>query len=244
MTATNAISNTGNAPLSNWLAVMPNDALANTFTADTSGNLTVKSDNVGVLTTLLQLIAGASPAVKLAAAAVLTEVLGTLQVDQSADFDSTLNADGAVTFGSTLTVTSDTLLSNGKLGTAATGDIIDASGADTSLKVRGATNAIHLQAPAGTDVATFAYNQITFNQGLQMANGHIIQFNIGQIKDLNNGTANSGTINHGLTGTPAAVLCVCDTASSSATVGAYSYTSTQFGMTIGGALNGRWVAYR
>lgn len=101
VTATNAISNTTNAPLSNWLAVQPTDALTNTFTGDTSGNLTVKSDNTGTLTTLLQLIAGASPGVKLAAAAVLTEVLGTLQVDGAADFDSTVQIDGTLSINST-----------------------------------------------------------------------------------------------------------------------------------------------
>ncbi len=86
-----ALSNTGNAPGSNWLNVKPSDATANTFTADNSGNLTVQSDDAGTLTTLLQLIAGASPAVKLAAASVLVEALGALQVDGALTVDGVSN---------------------------------------------------------------------------------------------------------------------------------------------------------
>ena len=76
-----SIANTGNAPGSNLISAQPTDASSPTWSADISGNLTVNSDDAGVLTTLLQLIAGASPTVKLAAAGLLTEVLGTLQVD-------------------------------------------------------------------------------------------------------------------------------------------------------------------
>ena len=205
VTTTQTISNLTNLPGINWLEVSPTDTVSTLIYSDTSGNLVWNSDNAGLNTVLLQLVAGANP----------QTILGAV-----------------------------VLLSNGKLGMVAAGDIIDASGADTSLKVRGATNAIHLQSPAGTDVATFAYNQITFNQGLKMANGHIIQFNIGQIKDLNQGSALSGTINHGLTGVPASVLACCNSSGLSATVGASNYTSTQFTLTIGGGLSGQWTAYR
>jgi len=255
VTATNSISNTGNAPLSNWLAVQPNDALSNTFTGDTSGNLSISSDNVGVLTTLLQLIAGASPAVKIAAAAIVAEVLGDLQVDGTIQAASGANLVYNVpsTFSHQFNVAgtkqvqidaNGVNITSGKVYNTNGQVILDASGGDTALNALGSTNAIHLASPSGTDVAKFAYNQINFYQGLAMQNGHIIAFNIGQIKDLNNGTALSGTINHGLTGSPAAVLATCDSTSSSATTGAYSYTSTQFGLTVGGSLNARWVAYR
>lgn len=76
--------NTGNNPLSTLINVQPNDASAPTWTADNSGNLAISGDNAGVLTTLLQLIAGASPAVKLAAAGVLTATLGDFQVGGNA----------------------------------------------------------------------------------------------------------------------------------------------------------------
>ena len=79
--ATN-IQNDGNAPGTQIIEATPSDTSSvSTWLADTSGNLTIKSDNAGVLTTLLQLIGGASPAVKLAAAGLLTELLGPLQVD-------------------------------------------------------------------------------------------------------------------------------------------------------------------
>ncbi len=80
-TSNTSIVNDGNAPGTSIIEATPSDAASSTWKADNSGNLTVKGDNAGTLTTLLQLIAGASPAVKLAAAAILTEVLGNLQVD-------------------------------------------------------------------------------------------------------------------------------------------------------------------
>lgn len=75
------LTNTGNNPGSSVINVQPNDASAPTITATNSGNFVVSGDNAGVLTTLLQLIPGASPAVKLAAASVLTSVLGNLQIN-------------------------------------------------------------------------------------------------------------------------------------------------------------------
>lgn len=85
-TSTSQLINNGSAPLSNIITVQPSDVATPTWLADNSGNFTVKGDNAGTLTTLLQLIAGASPTVKLAAASILVEVLGGLQIDGSITF--------------------------------------------------------------------------------------------------------------------------------------------------------------
>jgi hypothetical protein len=137
--AASSIQNSGIAPLTNWLSVQPSDAGSPTWTGDNSGNLSVNSDNAGTLVTLLQLIAGASPAVKLAAAAVLTEVLGNMKVDGTlesvgaATLDSTLAVTGASTFtgdvtcnggGNGLSVKNKTSLDNGLITTDSAGNLV------------------------------------------------------------------------------------------------------------------------
>jgi len=126
-------------------------------------------------------------------------------------------------------------LANGILNLAGN-DILDASGVNTSLISTSGHN-IQFQIPKGNVLATIDSTGIN-------SLGIGVNFNIGRIKDINNGSALSGTINHGLSGTPAAVVDTCNSSSSSATVGASNYTTTQFTLTIGGGLNGRWVAYR
>lgn len=57
--------NTGNAPLTNVVTIQPSDAASATTLGDNSGNWSFFGDNAGVLTLLLQLVAGATPLVKL-----------------------------------------------------------------------------------------------------------------------------------------------------------------------------------
>ena len=103
--ATN-IQNDGNAPGTQLIEATPSDTSSvSTWLADTSGNLTIKSDHGGVLTTLLQLIAGASPAVQVAALNVLTTLLGGLTVNQN------------------LSVVGTTSLDNGKITSDGSGDL-------------------------------------------------------------------------------------------------------------------------
>ena len=80
-TSTTSIVNDGNNPLTQIIEAKPNDALTSTWQADNSGNLTISGDNGGTLTTLLQLVAGVTPAVKLFASGLTTEVLGNVQID-------------------------------------------------------------------------------------------------------------------------------------------------------------------
>ncbi len=225
VTATNSISNTGNAPVSNWLSVTPTDAASATFTADNSGNLTIKSDNAGALTTLLQLIAGASPQLLLGASTLDTEILSNLIMENAKAIKLKDNA-------STLySILSSDNLNNVNIGTMGTGG----------------TGRVRVVDSHGNIIASFidanSVDSSVDGAGASITTGKVY-FSIGGIKAINSGTGLSGTINHGLSGTPAAILCVCDSASSSATVGAYGYTTTQFGMTIGGGLDGRWWGYR
>lgn len=184
-----SIQNNGNTPATSIIEATPSDAGSSTWQADNSGNLTVKSDNAGTLITLLQLIAGASPSVKLAAATVLTEVLGNLKVDGSFEsvgattLDSTLTVTGDATFNGTgtgvsvahnLGVTGTSSLDNGtlttdgsgnilwagKLGVSSAGDRLDASGGTTYVKASGE---VHIQIPNGTDHAVFATSDLTIN---------------------------------------------------------------------------------
>lgn len=82
MGGSTSLQNDGNIQTT-IIEATPSGAPSSTVVIDNEGNITIKGNNAGVLTTLLQLIAGASPAVKLAAAATPTEVLGNLQVDGS-----------------------------------------------------------------------------------------------------------------------------------------------------------------
>jgi hypothetical protein len=174
-----------------------------------------------------------------------SEVAGALKVNQATTLVGSLSADNGaiITDGAgkitTISQILGWILGTKTLGQASAGDILDANTTNQTYLKGGAAGAIFMQPASGTTSWSFDNNgdlTIHANAGLN--------FNVGRIKDINNGSALSGTINHGLSGTPGAVVNTCNTASSSATVGAYSYTSTQFGMTIGGSLNGRWVAYR
>jgi fibronectin-binding autotransporter adhesin len=152
------IQNNGSAPLTNWLSIQPSDAGSPTWTGDNSGNLTVNSDNAGTLVTLLQLIAGASPSVLLAAAAVLTEVLGNLQVDGNSTTTGTSTLTGNTSVGGTLTVSGDVTL----------------SGAGTSLTVAHNTNLQGNLTVAGTQAFNGDITMAGAGTGLAVTNNQTI----------------------------------------------------------------------
>jgi hypothetical protein len=169
----------------------------------------------------------------------LLHALGNLTVDGTTTLTGALTATNA----SSLVQKANTLadianLPGGRLGVSAAGDVLDAaSSTATYIKSRGAGGGFHFQTPDGSD-------QVTIDNV-----GNVAMFGFtmrtGGMHDLNNGSNLSGTINHGLVGgTPSWVLATCNTTSSSATTGAYSYTTTQFGLTVGGGLNAEWVAKR
>lgn len=79
----NTLFNTGNNPGTTVVSIQPSDATSPTVTIDNSGNITVYSDNAGILTLLLKLIAGANPAIQIGASTVDTEILGQLVFDNN-----------------------------------------------------------------------------------------------------------------------------------------------------------------
>jgi hypothetical protein len=90
---------------------------------------------------------------------------------------------------------------------------------------------------------------ITLGGGALSTPGNGVNFNVGRIKDINNGTvttSGSVTVNHGLSGLPGAVVVTPTTSGSTATNAAYSYTSTQFTLLNGSGVSMafRWLAYR
>lgn len=144
----NQLINTGNTPGFTLINVQPTDSTNPTWTADTSGNFTIKSDNAGVLTTLLQLIAGASPSVLLAASAVLTEILGSLKVD------------GQITLGTNGVIGGSNML----LGKTTAGDVFDAgTTSDTYVK---STNNVNIQINGTTQIQVSSSGLRVINGGL------------------------------------------------------------------------------
>lgn len=95
-TVGSTLINNGNTPLTNIVHIQPSDASPPnsnpTITMDNSGNVVIKSDNAGALTNLLQLIAGTSPEVIIAAANLLTQVVGNLEVDGIAGFGTSVQS--------------------------------------------------------------------------------------------------------------------------------------------------------
>lgn len=74
-TAATAIQNDGSVAGTTLIEATPSDAASSTWQADNKGNLTIKSDNAGALSTLLQLVAGANPAITLGAPVSLQNFL-------------------------------------------------------------------------------------------------------------------------------------------------------------------------
>jgi hypothetical protein len=231
--STTAIVNTGNAPGQSIISAQPSDAASATWSADNSGNLTVKGDNAGTLTTLLQLIAGASPALKLAAAAILTEVLGPLQADSNIILPNAISLQAKDAGGTARNLLEVDASNNANLLAVTVGgvvQIVDASGAVIAAFV-----------DANTAQSVDGANS-------SMSVGKVF-FSIGSIKAISTGTittSGSVTVNHGLSGTPQAVWCDCDTSGSTATTSTSAYTSTQFTLLNGSgvSLTFRWIAFR
>lgn len=131
----NTLINTGNAPGTSVIDIQPSGATSPTISADNSGNFSVSGDNAGTLTTLLQLIAGASPAVKLAAATLVTEVLGDMKLDGAINGVSITNNAG----GSLLQLGSSV---------ANHGDVMDATTGSVFFKAP--SGGFQFQVPNGT----------------------------------------------------------------------------------------------
>jgi hypothetical protein len=163
-TSATSIVNDGNVVGTQLIESTPVGAPGSTWLADNSGNLTVKSDNAGTLSTLLQLLAGATPSVQIAAAAILTTVLGAL------------------------TVAGNLTVSNGIVKSSNTR--IDISGLDTFIYTGTAGNTFHVQVNPGTDILTVASGGVGAPNGVNFNVGRIKDFNT--FTGTGSGTFNHG----------------------------------------------------
>lgn len=251
MGGANTLQNDGNTQTV-IIESTPSGAPSSTISIDNEGNVTVKGNNAGTLTTLLQLIAGASPAVKLAAAAVLTEALGNLKVD------GTLESAGAATLDSTLTVDGSSILDNGTITTDGSGNInklksilfsgagVNVLGYDSAgdiLSVTGSANSrdMHYKATATIWFEPGAGQVAKVDgSGIHLVGGFLFDLgSTGTIKTRNGNTiqavssfdgTTTGTYNHGFGASPFWVIPMCKV-SGSQTMGFDSVTSSQVHIT-------------
>ncbi len=252
------VQNDGNAGWTSIVESTPTGAASSTVEIDNNGNVTVKGNNAGTLTTLLQLIAGASPAVQLAAASILTEVLGGLQVDKATTLTGAVTATNAsndilasaipasgVTAGTLINgVDLTEIYSDGGLITSnGSGDLTASSlngPASGNLNITaGASGLIFLQYASASNAVEIS------SAGLTLKNG-VIGLLAGQFSRMNahRTTCGSGTtISHGLGVTPTmSVGCPDMAQAGSATVGTGNNTSTTFQATVGAGSSIGWIA--
>jgi hypothetical protein len=248
----NTVINTTSTPGTTWLNIQPSDAAGNTFLADNSGNLIVKSDNAGTLKTLLQLIAGASPQVLLAAAGILTTILdgltvqGNLIVGGSSTLDNgDITTDGTGNFfvNGTMSVNGTSSLDTAKITTDGNGNITNfggnlmLNGSNPILSVSAGNTrvqcasggTINFQVPGGTTVAFINSTGLKINTGkLNLVGGSISR------TASFSGSA-SGTYTHGMGAVPN-IIIVQTGAVGSQTTGYDTATTTQTHVTLGAAL--------
>lgn len=187
----------------------------------------------------------------------LLHALGNLTVDGTATLTGAVTATNASNSINASTLKGGANLPGGRLGSSADGDIIDASPTtpqDVYFKVGGVTSPkMHFQLPAGTDVATL---QVGGGAGTARGNNGNLTVDLVNLKDnFISGEAtgtvnvNAGTnvvVNHGLSGTPLAVMAICDVASTNDSISANTYTATQFTLSQVGGVNSnfKWLAIR
>lgn len=233
--------NTGNPPgTQNIIQIAASDAPTGKYAwqADNIGNLAIQQDIAGVFTYLLRLIqnAGSGAGVILGDAnnaVFFAEVAGSHQVDGnlivfgSSSLDAgDLQTDGAGNVTKIGTINGVYLDNNAgsslaRIGTSAAnaGNVLDAP----------TTGGVYIKSPSN---GTFNFQSPNGTTRWSMA-------------AMNTGTiGGSGTFNHGLGGTPQAVLLTPQSSGNTTTVSAYSYTSTQFTTTIFTSMTIRWWAYR
>lgn len=235
----------------------PSGAPSSTISIDNEGNFTIKGNNDGTLTTLLQLVAGASPAVKLAAAAVLVEALGGLQVDGdltvkgSSSLDNAdITSDGVGNMTSTGNLTGHSCVHNhadtgsGFYGQDSGGTSrlllqLFSTDQDGHLYTTPAHKNLKVSKNDGSgDIATFNDTSgFTLNLGkINFGSG------IGTLVSLTSGAGTgNGTSNTLITNPTAIVFDPCTVSGSSQTIGGTTTSTTT--ITTGSGLAWRYIAY-
>lgn len=117
----------------------------------------------------------------------------------------------------TLEILGKLQVDSGLIGVAASGDVINASGLDTTLSSRGSGNVVHL-ASAGVDNATFDSNGIHLSRGtINLLHKSISGINYGSGTTV--ASPSFSTIAHGLGSSIVFALAVVNSTSSTTTMG-------------------------
>lgn len=226
-TSANSLANDGNTQTV-FIESTPSGAASSTISIDNEGNVTIKGNNAGTLTTLLQLIAGASPGVKLAAAAVLTEILGTLQVDGNITDVPQINHSKSANTGT------GGYWGKDNAGTAHL--LLQLLGADGDVHVLASSNNGNLKFTksdySGDTVVINDTTGVTVNSNFKITNGQTNRLGGANICAASHfsGTAGSGgtTFNHNYAnGTPNFIAIQCNAGPSTSTGSTGTITSTQ-----------------
>lgn len=252
--------NQGNAPGTTIIELQPSDVLpANTnptVLVDNSGNMTIKGDNAGALTELLQLIAGASPSVIIAALNILTTIVGSLKVNQNASIQGSPNSGIALFVETNATsqrgiVIAGTSGQTGLLFSLQDNTFANKYTADVSGNTvqSGTTNGVFIDTNSGASKGRLGSSVANAGDILDATpTGLFLKSPAGGLNyQAPNGTTKwsisamskftgtgSGNFNHNLGTTPDIIVCnPCTTNLSSQTIGFGARNSTQVTVTSG-----------
>lgn len=194
-----SLQNDNKAPLTTIIEATPSDAVASTWHADNSGNLIIKGDNAGALTTLLETIAGASPLVRFFAGLIQMDTTGHIIMSNNVTLrwlDSSLNSQAVLVATSANEVHLRAV--------AAGGNVIIADSNDAAIATFNATTGLTL-AGGGLNLTVGSISKINmFNQAV---------------------TTVLTAYNHGLGVTPKAVIMQLLGTTTAAATGKYDDTS-------------------
>ena len=176
-TVATSLQNDNKPPLTTIIESTPSDAVASTWHADNSGNLTVKGDNGGTLTTLLELIAGLTP---------LVRVMGLITMDTTGHIvmsnnitlrwlDSSLNSQAVLV----ATSSDEVHLRAVKAG----GNVIIADSNDAAIATFNSTNGVTL-ADGGVNLVKGSISRISKVVMVPIAGKVTVAHGLGAVPDL------------------------------------------------------------
>lgn len=215
--------NTGNPPRTPVITIQPSDSATPTIDVDNSGNVIVYSDNAGVLSTLLQLVAGTSPEVIIAASNILTNVLGALTVN------GILTATNSANFVLATQLQDVANVPGFRLGGGSAGDMLDFT----------TSNSIVKGGPGGA----FIFNDQTTNQWQFTAMRHGSSNQAGG-SDV---VITHGMVVNGVATAPDVVFTqTANSVNTSAPTNVFNITTTQFSLHNGAGVSMiiRWLAVK
>lgn len=233
LSVTGASTLTGNASLGGTLSVTGSSSLDNaTISTDGSGNVTLNNNRAINLK-----LSGGGTTVGLQALST-NDVIVQCASGKTIHLNDGSGPEALQVNNTTITCTADVILSAGKLGVSASGDVLDASSStNTYLKARSAGN-ILFQSPNGSTNFTFDQNgKVTLNQVALSGAGAQIGYLAGSLSRQSSFTGTgSGTYSHNLGATPSVVIPICTATNSAANQGYDSANASQVHVTMGASV--------